>query len=315
MIVARSLGEITHSVDSVVTVGTFDGVHRGHEAILTELRAQALTLRCRSVVITFEPHPREVVGRGPIQRLTTLEERLDLLGRAGIDLTLVLEFTYAFSRQTPREFYETSVIRGVGVRGVVVGHDHMFGRDREAGIAELGALGQEYGFTETMVPPVSIEGSVVSSSRIREELLRGQVEHAARMLGRPYGFDGTVVPGDGRGASLGFPTANLQPVSAAKLIPAEGVYCVGVRMDDGRKGFGMMNIGVRPTFAAAAPQRTIEVHVFDSGEAFTGRRLGVDLLRRLRPERKFDSAADLVAQLHVDREECLKYIGALQPAH
>jgi riboflavin kinase/FMN adenylyltransferase len=265
------------------------------------------------VVITFEPHPREIVGRGPIQRLTTLDERLVILEGLGIDLVLVLEFTYAFSRLTPREFYERYVIRGVGVRQVVVGHDHMFGRDREAGIAELGAMGGEFGFEETTVPPVTLDGAVISSSRIREDLLRGQVERAAQMLGRPYSLGGTVVRGEGRGASLGFPTANIQPLVPAKLIPAEGVYCVGVRLEGGRRAYGMMNMGVRPTFSTTL-ERTIEVHILDLDESLYGRTLTVDFLKRLRPEKKFSSAADLAAQLRADREECLKYIGALQPA-
>src|SRR5271169_5712769 len=185
MIVARSLNDVKYNVNSVVTVGTFDGVHRGHRSILNELTTRAEMRHGRSVLITFDPHPREVVGKGSVQWLTTLDERMTLLQPTGIDVALVLQFTYEFSRQSSREFYEKYVVRGLGVSEVIVGYDHMFGRDREAGIHELRSMGQEYGFTISVIDPVSVKGTIISSSAVRELLRKGNVEQAGKFLQRP----------------------------------------------------------------------------------------------------------------------------------
>jgi riboflavin kinase/FMN adenylyltransferase len=308
MIVARSPGELPAVQNSVVTVGTFDGVHAGHRAILGELTARAAASGGRSVVITFHPHPRTVVGRGDVGQLCSLEERLEQIRRLGVDACLVLEFTYEFSRQSPRDFCLRYLINGVGVREIVIGYDHMFGRDREAGLRELRDMGTEFNFSVRVVDPVSIEGDIVSSSRIRELLLEGDVERAATLLGRPYALAGTVVRGDGRGATIGFPTANIRPGDEHKIIPANGVYFVSADLD-GEQGYGMANIGVRPTFQAG-PKRTIEVHLFDRSGELYDRKLNIHFLNRLRGEKKFASADDLVRQLIADREACLKRVAA-----
>jgi riboflavin kinase / FMN adenylyltransferase len=310
MIVARSLGELPAVQNSVVTVGTFDGVHAGHRAILGELTMRAAASGGRSVVITFHPHPRTVVGRADVGQLCSLEERLGQIGRLGVDAALVLEFTYEFSRQTPREFCLRYLIRGVGVREVVIGYDHMFGRDREAGLRELRGLGTEFGFGVRVVDPVSIEGGVVSSSRIRELLLQGDVERAATCLGRPYSAPGTVVKGDGRGTQVGFPTANIRPEMEQQILPADGVYFVSVDLE-GEQAYGMSNIGVRPTFETDG-KRTIEVHLFEHRGELYGRKLTLYFLKRLRGEKKFASAGDLVRQLNADRDACMKQIAAHQ---
>lgn len=309
MKVIRSTENIQYQRDSIVTVGTFDGVHRGHHAIIKEVVLRAGSSHSRSVVVTFEPHPREVVGRGPVQLLSSLDERLVLLEQSGIDTTLIVNFTYEFSRQTSREFYLHTVVNGIGVSEVIEGHDHMFGRDREADLSTLSEMGKEFGFAVTAVNPVSVDGEVVSSSKIREALMRGKVELASEFLGRPYSFGAIVVKGDGRGAGLGFPTANLQSVSEKKLIPAEGVYLVAV-VCNGHHLKGMLNIGVRPTFTSEL-KRVIEVHLFDFNEEIYGKQLTVRFLKHLRQEKKFSSKEDLITQLHQDKEECMKYINAV----
>jgi riboflavin kinase/FMN adenylyltransferase len=310
MRVIYSIENVEFQRDSIVTVGTFDGLHHGHRAIIQEVVARASSPRARSVVVTFEPHPREVVGRGPVKLLSTLDERLVLLEQFGIDVTLVVKFTYEFSRLTSREFYERIVVNGVGAKEVIEGHDHMFGRDREGDVAALGEMGKEFGFTVTTVNPVSIDGEPVSSSKIRETLMRGKVDVAEKFLSRPYSLETVVVKGDGRGAGLGFPTANLQPVSEKKLIPAEGVYLVGA-VHNGRELKGMLNIGVRPTFTSEL-NRVIEVHLFDFNEEIYGNHLTVRFLKQLRQEKKFSSKEELIAQLHHDKKECMRYIDALQ---
>jgi len=309
MIVARSLAEIPTQSNSVVTVGTFDGVHAGHRAIIRELTARAAASGGRSVAITFEPHPRTVLGRGDVGQLCSLDERLELIGRLGVDSSLVVEFTYEFSRQSPREFCLGYLMNGVGVREVVIGYDHMFGRDREAGLRELRDLGIEFGFGVHVVDPVSIDGRIVSSSRIRQLLLDGDVERAAQCLERPYSLTGIVVTGDGRGASMGFPTANIRPDIEQKLIPADGVYLVSADFG-GERRYGMLYAGLRPTFQAE--RRTIEVHLFDFNDAVYGRKLTIHFLKHLRGERTFASADELVRQLNADRDACMKHIAAHQ---
>jgi len=306
MIVARSLNDVKYDANSVVTVGTFDGVHRGHRSILNELTTRAGTVHGRSILVTFDPHPREVVGKGSVQWLTTLDERMALLQPTGIDIALVLEFTYEFSRQSSREFYEKYVVRGLGVSEVIVGYDHMFGRDREAGIHELRNMGQEYGFNVTVVDPVSLDGTIISSSAIRELLRKGNVEQAAKFLQRPYSFQGIVVEGDHRGTKIGFPTANIRPDHDHQLIPVNGVYCVNVTVEGKRYG-AMMNIGVRPTFGGDTV-RILEAHLFGFEGMLYGMRVVVEFLQWLRPEKKFLSVEQLLEQLKQDRNDCLKFL-------
>ena len=223
-------------------------------------------------------------------------------------MVMVVPFTYEFSRQTAAEFYEKYLLRGTGVREVVVGHDHMFGRDREASIGTLRTMGAESGFSVTTVGPVSAGETRISSSAIRRMLAEGEVAEAGRLLGRPYSLDALVVRGDGRGASLGFPTANLEPLSGEKIVPADGVYLVRAAID-GPPRHGMANIGRRPTFGEGR-DRTIEAHLFDEARDLYGLGGRLSFLRRIRGERKFSGAAELSAQLARDREECLRLIAA-----
>ncbi len=311
MVVAHSVTEIRRQPNSAVTVGSFDGVHLGHREILRDVVSRAASLKGRSVVVTFDPHPREVVGRTPIAQLTSLAERLDEFAVFGVDVTLILKFTYDFSRLTAREFYQRFIIDGVGAAEVVEGHDHMFGRDREAGVAALIELGKEFGFTTTTVHPVMIDGEVVSSSGIRESLLGGDVAKAARFLGRPYQLTGTVVRGDGRGAEIGFPTANLEPIPRQKLIPADGVYFVSADVGE-KKMHGMLNIGTRPTFTAGV-QRSVEVHLFDFNGAIYGTEVTVRFHQRLRQEKQFSSKDEFITQLQHDRSICQTLIDAGLP--
>lgn len=307
MLTARSIEEAGFDARSVVTIGTFDGMHLGHRAILAELLAKRGD-DGRAVVVTFDPHPRSVVGHGRVDLLTTIEERLALLAGTGVDLVLVIAFTYEFSRQTAAEFYDRYILRGTGVRDVVVGHDHMFGRDREASIATLREMGRAGGFGVTTVGPVAAGGLRISSSAVRRLLSEGRVEEAARLLGRPYSLGGTVIRGDGRGASIGFPTANLRPSSADKAVPGDGVYLAST-VAAGTPGHAMVNVGVRPTFGEGGA-RHVEAHLFGERRDLYGAPLELSFLRRIRGERKFSSVGELTAQLERDRDECLGLIGA-----
>lgn len=308
MIVARRLEEVVFDRASIVTVGTFDGVHLGHQAIIRELVARAESSSARSVVVTFDPHPKEIVGTSPVHVLAAPDERVAKFRELGVGMTFVITFTYEFSRLTSREFFEQYMVRGVGVSEIIVGHDHMFGRDREAGFAELQKMGASAGFTARAVEPVTVGGKIVSSTAVRRMLVRGDVGEAARFLGREYSVRGTVVRGDGRGKSLGIPTANIAPEFASKLIPANGVYAVRVGMP-GAERFGMLNIGVRPTFGPK-DERTLEVNIFDFDGDLYGSTLELRFLHRLRDEQKFASVEALVGQLQKDRSDALALIAA-----
>jgi len=308
MRVVRSLTEVTRDRSSVVTVGTFDGVHLAHQEIVREVVRRAKVNEGRSVVVTFDPHPREVLGsRGAFPGLlTTVEERIGLIRDLQVDLLVVVPFTYEFSRISPARFYEDVLVRGVGLSEVVVGYDHMFGKDRAAGIDELVHMGRSMHFSVFAVQPFMLGGETVSSSLIRQSLAAGDVVKARRMLGRPYAFRSRVVPGDGRGRTIGVPTANLRPEAETKLIPANGVYVVAVRHPGGDAA-GMMNIGVRPTVSDAGA-RVIEVHLLDFTGDLYGAGVEVHLLRRLREERRFASLDELKAQLARDRAETLRVL-------
>jgi riboflavin kinase/FMN adenylyltransferase len=306
MVVVRSLKSVEFNAHSVVSVGTFDGIHKGHQVIIGKVADRARSMNGRSVIITFDPHPRAVVGKEPITLLMTLEERIDIMTKLGIDLLFVINFTREFAQLSAREFYGRYIVNGTGAEEVIVGHDHMFGKDRLSGIDELKIMSREYGFALVVVDPVYHGDHRISSSKIRHFLEAGDVERAATFLGRLYNLEGVVVEGDKRGITLGFPTANIKPVHKDKIIPADGVYCVEVDIG-GQRVYGMLNIGVRPTFQSA-PVRIIEVHVFGIGDILYGKILNLRFLCRLRDERKFASPSDLVVQLERDRESCKVFI-------
>ncbi len=308
MTIARQLSEIPFNKNSVVTVGSFDGVHLAHQAVLQEVVRRSRARGGRSVVVTFEPHPKQVLTQAgpPITLLSTIEERTRLCEEQEIDLLCVLEFTYEFSRVSFREFYQRYVIEGIGVSEVVEGYDHHFGRDREGNMQQLLAMGREFEFSVTAMKPVYVQNEIVGSTTIRSHLLEGNVERAATLLGRPYGIRGEVVRGDARGKSLGYPTANLRLPVESKLVPLNGIYFVSVAWGE-MQYYGMMSIGVRPTFEPLG-SRTLEVHILGFQGDLYGRMIDVQFLRRLREERKFDSVSDLIKQMDKDKEMSLSLV-------
>lgn len=301
MKIVRSLEDVTYDAQSVVTVGTFDGVTLAHQEIIREVVQRARMKESRSVVVTFDPHPKEVVmdKRGAVQLLSTLDERITLLGALNIDLLFIINFTYEFSRLLPREFYDKYLVHGTGVNEVIVGYDHMFGRNRAAGTEGLLRMGQEYNFSVHAIQPFMIDGVAVSSTKVRKALLAGDIETAERFLGYRYELQGVVVRGDSRGHKIGFPTANLDVSGEKKIVPADGVYVVTVTVCN-HTLYGIMNIGVRPTLTDGS-QRVMEVHIVDFDSDIYDQTLSVTFLKRLRGERKFESVGELVEQLEQDR--------------
>lgn len=308
MRIARHLSDVEFERNSVVSVGSFDGVHRAHQEVIREVVGRAGDRRGRSVVVTFEPHPRQVLGpaSADIRLLTTLQERERLFGELGIDVLFVIPFTFEFSRQTFREFYVKYIVKGVGVSEVIEGYDHHFGRDREGSVRELLQMGREFDFSVIAMKPVTLGEKVVSSSEIRSLLLQGNVSAAGELLGRSYALSGTVVRGDGRGKALGYPTANIDPSSPAKLVPADGIYVAIVRWSSS-SFYGLVSIGTRPTFAEHG-ERKVEAYILGYDGDLYGAFLEILFLRRIREERRFGSAAELVSQMDADKKEGLRII-------
>jgi riboflavin kinase / FMN adenylyltransferase len=279
-----------------LSIGNFDGVHRGHQSLLTELRSQAAKAGGPAVAVTFDPPPVQLLRPGTVQAaLTTVAERARLMLGYGADHVVVLQTTAELLGQTARAFFDGAIRYGLAAKAVVPGFNFAFGRNREGTAATLAALCKEAGMICVQVPPLDIGGKPVSSSRIRAELLAGNVAEAVNLLGRPYRLAGTVTTGQRRGQSLGFPTANLDRVLT--VVPANGVYAVRAEYD-GRKWAGAANIGPNPTFGEHA--RKIEVHLLDFAGDLYGVTLAVDFIERLRATRPFASVTELVAQLHAD---------------
>jgi len=284
---------------AVVTVGTFDGVHRGHWTVLEEIRERALATGRRSVLVTFDPHPLRIV-RPEIapSLLTTPIEKKEILAESGLDYAVFLKFTPELQRYSPERFAEEILFRRIGAKELVIGYDHGFGRDRSGDAETLEAVGARLGFAVDVVGPVEADASPISSTRIREAVTEGRVGEAARGLGRPYALRGVVVRGDGRGARLGFPTANLTGFGTDKLLPASGVYAVTAWSRRHGSLPGALHLGPRPTFPGATP--SVEVHLLDVDLDLYGERLRIDFIDRIRGVESFSSAEALRNQMGQD---------------
>ena len=287
---------------AAVTVGTFDGVHRGHLDLIARLVASASSKGLHSVAITFEPHPLDVVNPAAAPPLLTVgEEKLDVLAATGLDHIVVLPFTHELAALDATEFVD-QVLRGrFRMQHLLIGHDHGFGRQRAGNAEVLRTLGESRGFGVEVVEPVAAEdGRWISSTGIRRAVAGGDLPRAADHLGRPYSISGSVVPGAARGRALGFPTLNLSQPSPRKLLPPDGVYAVRVAAG-GETWGGMMNLGPRPTFGEH--DRSIEAFLFDVSEDFYGRAVRVDVVQRLRDTRAFESPEALVKQIRQDESD------------
>lgn len=308
MNVYRDLKEVPFDKRSAVTIGTYDGLHLAHRQVINKVIALSAEKGLRSFIVTFEPHPQEVLkNKTPdIKLLTAIDEKLRLFEAAGIENVLVIEFTEEFSKTNAREFYEKYIAGGIGLSDLVIGYDHLFGRNREGSFETLKELGNEFGFETHRVEEIDVEGRPVSSTRIRHALAEGNIEEANRLLGYEYGFDGIVVEGDKVGRTIGYPTVNLKPVKENKVMPREGIYCVRV-IHNGREYFGMMYHGYRPTLSEGI-KRALEVHIFDFSSNVYGDKITISFLTRLRDDKKFSGKEELIAQIDKDKEDSLRYI-------
>ncbi len=311
MRIARGLAEVPEALPApVLALGTFDGIHVGHRQVIGGAMARARDLEGTAVVVTFEPHPLEVLrpGTDPVL-LTTLDERLALLDDAGVDLTVVLPFDLAFSQITAETWLDEILAGRLDARAVFAGSSYTFGHRRQGTAARLAEWGRDRGVEVHLIPAVLVSGEPVSSSRIRTALREGLVDEAARLLGRWYGLGGTVTSGQGRGRTIGFPTANLVP-PARKVLPGQGVYATIVDVD-GRRYGGATNVGRRPTFGGG--DVTVETHLLGFAGELSGRTTVVSFVQRLREERTFPGADALVRQIHDDVEQARQLLAGVGP--
>jgi riboflavin kinase/FMN adenylyltransferase len=293
---ARALPRL--SLGAVITVGTFDGVHVGHRDLLAALARRAAERYLPSLLVTFEPHPLEVVNPAAAPLLlTTTPEKLEAIAESGLDYAAVLPFTPALAALDPAAFIEKILLQRFCLRELLIGHDHGFGRGRAGDIHVLRELGEKHDFAVGVVDAVLLDGAAVSSSAIRRAVSDGELETASRLLGRRYSFSGHVIRGDERGRHLGFPTLNIALTSARKLLPPAGVYAVLLQSERGTFG-GMMNLGPRPTFGDS--KTSLEVHLFDIGGEWYDVQVRVEFIDRLRDTKRFDSPDALVGQLRAD---------------
>lgn len=301
MKIFRSLEEVTYDKQSIISIGMFDGVHRAHQAIFKQIVEKAQHIKGRSIIITFDPHPREVVSQGKksIEILSTLSEKLQQIEKSKVDTVFIIPFTFEFSRLSFQEFYSKYVINGTGVAEVVEGFNHQFGRDREGGMNQVVELGKEHNFSVEALAMIKESDVVISSSAVREALLTGNITLANKMLGYNYGFSGTVVRGFGRGKQLGYPTANIKLDIVKKLVPQVGIYAVNIMVEELWYG-GMMSIGHNPTFGDAQ-ERTIEVNIFNFDKDIYDETVTVQCIERTRNEKKFDSIDALIIEIDNDK--------------
>lgn len=329
MQVHRFIDNLPKFKNAVVTIGTFDGVHLGHQQIIKQLKQEAANVNGETVIITFHPHPRSVVKSGrPVHLLNTLDEKLSLLAAFGIDHVIVVPFNKDFSEQTPEEYVTNFLFEKCRPHTLIIGYDHRFGKNRGGEYKLLEQFGKQLGFIVKEIPEQVINEVTVSSTRIREALLAGDIQTANSHLGYNYFFQGMVVDGNKLGRTLGYPTANIIIHDEDKLVPSNGIYVAEAEIEEksmvnGQWSIetqadnpqlkaqsskllkGMMSIGVRPT--VDGKNRTIELNIFDFSQDIYGRIIKVFVCDYLRPEEKFNSLDELVKQIDKDKENSLAY--------
>ena len=306
MKIIQTISNFNSLEKTVVTIGTFDGIHIGHQKILKDLIETAKKENKKSVLLTFFPHPRMVLQKEvTIQLLNTIEEKSSLLEKMGLDYLIIHPFSKEFSRLTALDFVRDILVNQLNTSRLIIGYDHHFGKNREGNIHQLKEYSSLYDFNVEEIPAQDIDNVSVSSTKIRNALQEGSLKTANNYLGYNYMLNGTVVNGKSLGGKIGFPTANLEVKETYKLIPKTGVYIIKTVIDS-VLFYGMMNIGFRPTISGK--DQTIEAHLFNFNKDLYGKNLRLELLYFLREEKKFDSIDDLIVQLKLDKENSIAYL-------
>jgi riboflavin kinase / FMN adenylyltransferase len=301
--------ENLHLIAPVATLGIFDGVHRGHRALLDTLVSQALMGKGESVVITFSPHPRLVLEQNNknLSFLTTMDEKVVLLGKANVDHLIIIEFNTAFSKIPACDFIKDILFKKIGTKHLIIGYDHHFGRRGEGDFNTIKKCSEDLEFKVEQVQGYHTEEGAISSSSIRDALLKGKIDEANNWLGYSYSVSGIVIEGRKIGRTIGYPTANINPLSRHKLIPSNGVYAVEVKIDETLYP-GMLSIGSNPTVNEDVSLRSIEVHILNFDNDIYGRNISVFFRKRLRDEKRFDNLTQLTEQMGRDKEDTLNLL-------
>lgn len=316
MNVYKSLPEAQYITTTALTVGTFDGVHLGHKAIIGKMLEESEVDRLRDLVITFDPHPRHILfepNRPEVYLLTDIHERLERFELAGVNNVLVIPFNSDFANMTPIDFVKEVLLKKVGLKKIYVGHDHFFGKGRSGGMETLIELGKKMGFEARQVEVRLKEDKIVSSTQIRKAIKNTMIEEANEMLGYNYSITGTVVHGQGLATGLGFPTANFGKIGSHKLMPGNGVYLVKTKIK-GQTYYGMANCGNRPTIANDI-EPVLEANFFGFHGDIYGEELSISLLNFIRQERKFDRIEQLIRQIYDDQTRCYELAALDQKKH
>jgi riboflavin kinase/FMN adenylyltransferase len=309
MIVYESLENIDYSKNRVISVGSFDGVHSGHKALIQKIKSEASINSAKSMLITFDPHPQIVVKnplRSAIEILNSKAEKIKLLEKSGLDELLIIPFDIEFSMLGAQEFVEKILIGKVGFSKILVGYDHLFGKDRKGDYDLLSALSQKYDFSIEKFDARICDGEAISSSRIRNLLKNCEIEEANKLLSYNYIVEGEVVVGNKIGRTIGFPTANIKPFEPHKALPGNGVYLTKFYIG-AETYFGMANIGLRPT-VTEDKFATLEINIFDFDRMIYGESVCAEFIKFIRPEQKFDGIESLIEQLKRDKQNCKKLI-------
>ena len=308
--ITQNLKEYNSTEPSVITVGTFDGIHIGHREIINELCFISKKKELKSIILSFFPHPKIVLqNSSDIMLINSMDEKVDILNKYNVDCFIIKEFTIEFSRLTALEFVRDILVNKLNVKHIIVGYDHHFGKNRDASIIQLKEFGELYNFEITEIRPKKVNNDSVSSTKIRNLLLDGNLELANKYLDSYFSLTGFVIKGMGRGKNLGFPTANIKINDEYKLIPRNGVYIVKSLINS-KIYFGMMNIGENPTFDDK--NKSIEIHFFELDYDIYDKKIQINILNRIRNEKKFKSPELLMDQLKIDRDYSLKYIDKKQ---
>ena len=292
--------------ESILTIGTFDGVHIGHNKILKRLIQDSKKNNLSSLVMTFFPHPRMILNKShDIKMIDTISEKINLLEKTGLDNLIIHPFDNNFSKIRAKEFVEEILVKKLKIKEIIIGYDHKFGKDREASVEDLKKFGKDYMFTVKEIPAQEIDSIAISSTKIRNAILNGEIEKCNKFLGRNFILTGKVVYGDGLGKKIDFPTANIEIKETYKITPKNGVYLVKTTINSNTY-FGMMNIGIRPTVGGT--NKSLEIHFFNFKDNIYGKNVSIEIIKKIRDEEKFSSIDQLKIQLKKDEQFCLKLI-------
>lgn len=307
MEVVNNIEEFNFKNSSAITIGTFDGIHLGHQQIINELCKISKRKRLDSIIVTFSPHPQTVLksqNKKDIKILTTIKEKIDFLLKLDVDYLVIIQFTKEFSNISYSKFIESYIINKLNAREIVIGYNHAFGKNREGSVDSLINLGKEFNFNVNIVEPVKYKDEIVSSTRIRNVLIDGNVYEASQMLGRNYLLLGRVIKGSGIGSSINVPTANIELDDDFKLIPKNGIYIAKILVREMIYN-ALLYIGTKPTFNLK--KLFIEVNIFDFNDNIYDESIAIEIIERLRPDKKFKSIEALTEQIQKDREECFNF--------